>query len=184
MPQVRVGDQFGEVLAAAQSGGEWAMAVLYRSLQPAVLRFLGARAPQDAEDLASQTWIDVARALPRFSGDEDAFRALVLTVARRRLVDHLRSRQRRPVDLPGDRVLERVSGDDRPEEATLAALSGDEAARRIAEILPTDQAEIVLLRVLGGFTADEVAAVVGRRPGTVRVMQHRALRRLAKALGQ
>ena len=61
-------------------------------------------------------------------------------------------------------------------------MAGDEAVRRIVSLLPRDQAEIVLLRVVAGLPVDEVAAITGRRPGTVRVLQHRALRRLAERL--
>jgi RNA polymerase sigma-70 factor (ECF subfamily) len=71
-----------------------------------------------------------------------------------------------------------------PEDETIAHLRGEDAARRIAELLPAEQAEIVLLRIVGGFSVDEVARVVGRPPGTVRVLQHRALRRLAAQLGE
>jgi RNA polymerase sigma-70 factor, ECF subfamily len=64
----------------------------------------------------------------------------------------------------------------------VAALSSDEAIRRITALLPPDQAEIVLLRVVAGLSVDDVAGITGRRPGTVRVLQHRALRRLAERL--
>jgi RNA polymerase sigma-70 factor (ECF subfamily) len=45
--------------------------------------------------------------------------------------------------------------------------------------LPPDQAEVVALRVVGGLEVAEVAKIVGKRPGTVRVLAHRGLRRLA-----
>ena len=172
-------------MAAAQAGAEWAVAVLYRSLQPRLLRYLRAQAPgQDAEDIAAQAWLEIAKALPRFTGDEDGFGALVFTVARRRLADHRRAVRRRPVDLVGDDALVSVpAGPGGPEDAALARLGGEEAARRLAELLPADQAEVVLLRVVGGLSVDQVAALLGRRPGTVRVLQHRALRRLARHLG-
>ena len=179
----RIGESFEDVLAAAQEGAEWAVAVLYRSLQPRVLRFLRARAPQDAEDIASQAWLEIARALPRFSGGEDDFRALVFTVARRRLADHRRTARRRHLDLVGDDTLTGVAGGTTPDDEVLTHLAGEDAARRIAEILPRDQADVVLLRVVAGLSTDEMAAALGKRPGTVRVLQHRALRRLAKELG-
>ncbi len=179
----RIGESFDDVLAAAQAGAEWAIAVLYRSLQPRLLRFLRAQAPQDAEDIASQAWLEIARGLGRFSGSEDEFCALVFTVARRRLADHRRAARRRPVDLTGDEVLTALPGAGLVEDDVLASVEGNEAARRIAELLPADQAEIVLLRVVAGLSVDEVARLVGRRPGTVRVLQHRALQRLAKKLG-
>ena len=59
-----------------------------------------------------------------------------------------------------------------------------EAALSLIGTLPPDQADVVLLRVLGGFDAAEVAAIMGKRPGTVRVLQHRALTRLARLLSR
>ena len=180
----RVGEGFDDVMAAAQAGAEWAVAVLYRSLQPRLLRFLRAQTPaQDAEDIAAQTWLEIAKALPRFTGDEDGFGALVFTVARRRLADHRRAVRRRPLDLVGDDALATVADNEGAEDQAMAHLGGEEAARRLAELLPSDQAEVVLLRVVAGLSVDQVAALVGRRPGTVRVLQHRALRRLARQLG-
>ncbi|MGH9039542.1 MAG: RNA polymerase sigma factor [Acidimicrobiia bacterium] len=179
----RVGESFNDVMAAAQAGAEWAVAILYRSLQPRLLRFLRAQAPaHDAEDIAAQSWLEIAKALPRFTGDEDGFQALVFTVARRRLANYRRSQRRRPVDLGDDRVLETAGGES-PEDKVLDRLSGEEAARRITAVLPPEQAEIVLLRVVAGLSVDQVATLVGRRPGTVRVLQHRALKRLAERLG-
>jgi RNA polymerase sigma-70 factor, ECF subfamily len=179
----RIGENFDGVLAAAQEGAEWAVAILYRSLQPQVLRFLRARVPQDAEDIASQAWLEIARSLPRFSGGEDDFRGLVFTIARRRLADHRRATGRRPVDLVGPEVLTGITDGAAPDDEVLAGLAGDAAARRVAELLSPDQAEVVLLRVVAGLSVDEVAALLGKRPGTVRVLQHRALRHLAEKLG-
>ena len=57
------------------------------------------------------------------------------------------------------------------------------AALRVIADLPTDQAEAVALRVLAGLEVNWVAAITGKRPGTVRVLTHRGLRRLAERLG-
>jgi len=184
-----LGDQFQGILAAAQDGGEWAVAILYRWLHPAVVSYLRARAGDEAEDLASETWVAVARGLARFSGDEAAFRSWVFTIAHRRLIDHHRASARRP----RTRTLHATEGDDYsgpidlpagddPAREVLDAAAGDEAVRRIVALLPPDQAEIVLLRVVGGLPMEDVAAITGRRPGTVRVLQHRALKRLADRL--
>ena len=179
----RIGESFDDVLSAAQSGADWAISILYRTLQPRLLRFLRAQAPQDAEDIASQTWLEIARGLNRFSGTEDEFSALVFTVGRRRLADQRRTNRRRPVDLDGDEPLTALAGNDHTEGSALAAIDGEAAARRIVSLLPADQAEIVLLRVVAGMSVDEVAGLVGKKPGTVRVLQHRALRKLAERLG-
>jgi RNA polymerase sigma-70 factor (ECF subfamily) len=63
----------------------------------------------------------------------------------------------------------------------MASLSAEDALARIAS-LPPAQAEVVLLRILGDLSVRDVAAIMGQRPGTVRVLQHRALRRLAEQL--
>lgn len=188
-----LGEQFDGVLTAAQEGGDWAVAILYRWLHPAVVGYLRGRAGDDAEDLAAETWLAVARGLRNFSGDEAAFRSWVFTIAHRRLVDHHRARSRR---LPtrslvadgrsGSPVEDGLSADppgpDDPAAEAVAAVTSDEAVRRIVALLPADQAEIVLLRVVAGLPVDDVARITGRRPGTVRVLQHRALRRLAERL--
>ena len=184
-----LGDQFQGILTAAQDGGEWAVAILYRWLHPTLVGYLRARAGDDAEDLASETWLAVARGLATFSGDEPSFRAWVFTIAHRRLVDHHRATARRP----RTRSLTPAEGDgpdgpielparDDPAGDVEAALSSDEAVRRIVALLPPDQAEVVLLRVVAGLPVEDVADATGRRPGTVRVLQHRALRRLADRL--
>jgi RNA polymerase sigma-70 factor (ECF subfamily) len=188
-----LGDQFLGILTAAQEGGDWAVAILYRWLHPAVVGYLRGRAGDEAEDLAAETWLAVARGLRGFSGDEAAFRSWVFTIAHRRLVDHHRAKSRRlltrsltPGDGPGGTAedgpaIEPVSPDD-PAGETVAAMASDQAVSRIVSLLPADQAEIVLLRVVAGLPVEEVAQITGRRPGTVRVLQHRALRRLAQQL--
>ncbi len=172
-------ERFATTVAAAQAGAEWALAELYGDLHPRILRYARALEPAEAEDLASDIWLDVARGLGRFEGDDRAFRAWAFTIARRRLVDLRRRRARREaVPTPVERLVERGGIGDVEEEA-MAGLATDGAIARIAT-LPPDQAEVVLLRILGGLSVREVAAITGKRPGTVRVLQHRALRRLAR----
>jgi RNA polymerase sigma-70 factor (ECF subfamily) len=172
--------QFESVLAAAKTGAEWALSVIYREYQPALLRYLRAQAPADAEDLASEVWLDAAAGLTRFEGDERGFRCWLFTIARRRLVDSRRRDARRRSLL---RSLERSHDHDAPDgEPGMPAASGTEAALALTAGLPRAQAEVVLLRVVGGLDAAEVGAIVGKTPGAVRVLQHRALSRLAEQL--
>jgi RNA polymerase sigma-70 factor, ECF subfamily len=171
-----LGAQFECVLAAARSGGEWALAALYRDLHPAVLRYLYSQAPGDAEDLASETWLDVARSLQRFDGDETAFRRWIFTIARRRLLDHRRAAARRRTHpVPAESI--HLEAPDCADE--VIAHASTRAALATLASLPPDQAEVVLLRVLADLDVEDVAKIVGKRPGTVRVLQHRALKRLA-----
>jgi RNA polymerase sigma-70 factor, ECF subfamily len=173
-----IGSLFPELLAAAQGGDEQAFAVLWRDLQPAVLRYFQVVAGEAAEDLAADTWVSVIRGLGRFRGDEQAFRAWIFTVARHRAVDWRRQAVRRPTSsVPAEQLAERPAPDD-PVAAVLEAQSTRAALALLAE-LPPDQAEVVALRVLGGLEVAEVARIVGKRPSAVRVLAHRGLRRLA-----
>lgn len=176
-------DEFQARLAAAREGSERALTALYRGLYPRIVAYLRAVEPADADDLASETWLDVARGLVRFRGDERGLSAWAFTIARRRVTDLRRHRARtRLVSMPAD-VLAEAGGVGDAEQEAFDSLGTDWAFALITSSLPRGQAEVVLLSVLGGLGAKEVARIVGKRPGTVRVLQHRALRRLAHVLG-
>src|SRR5919199_5686732 len=176
-----IGPSFAAVLDAAAGGDESAFGILWRDLQPGLLRYLDALARGVGEDLASETWLRVVPRLDRFSGDERAFRAWVFTVARHRAVDRWRRRVRRHDELvPSDALADLPAPDD-PAVAAVDSISSRTAVALIGT-LPPDQAEVVLLRVVAGLDVAEVAAITGKRPGNVRVLAHRALRRLAQRL--
>ena len=173
-----------DVLAAARAGEEWALTTLYRLHQPALRRFLGSLVGPEAEDLASETWIDMARALRRFEGDISDFRRLLYTIARRRAIDHIRKLRRRrtdPVDVQHFVDLSEAAKD--PSEELSAVDASTRAIARITTLLPPAQAEAVLLRVVAGLSVSEVASVLGRSPAAISVLQTRALKRLAAQLG-
>jgi RNA polymerase sigma-70 factor, ECF subfamily len=176
------GHDFEAVLVAARDGEEWALTELYRALYPRVVRYLGAVEPSEAEDLATDTWLDVVRGLRRFRGDEDGFRAFAFTIARRRVLDLRRRRARRRTDPRDPRALVSSGPTGNVEDEALSSLGEDWAVRLISSSLPAEQAEVVILRVIGALDVESVARILGKRPGTVRVLQHRALRRLARIL--
>ncbi len=171
--------EFRELLAAAKAGDQQAIGRAYRRLQPTLLRYLRAVAGSEAEDVASQTWLDVIAAVGRFDGDEEAFRRWVFTIARRRVTDAQRRWWRRPRSVSFDSTEEMASSDD----IAASAIDRQRAADHIRR-LPPDLAEIVFLRVLAGFGAEEVGLITERPASTVRVLQHRALHRLARELNR
>ncbi|MFF2352978.1 RNA polymerase sigma factor [Kitasatospora sp. NPDC058115] len=178
-----------EAVRAAQGGDEEAFRLLFRSVQPGLLRYLrvlvGGRPEdaQDAEDIASEAWLQIARDLGSFTGDGDGFRGWAATVARNRALDHLRARRRRPVtDLPFEQLSGLAGGDDTA-GAALASVGTADALALISR-LPRDQAEAVLLRVVMELDAESAAQVLGKRSGSVRMAAHRGLKRLAKLLEQ
>ena len=184
-----LGPEFPEVLAAAQVGAEWAVARIYRDVNPLLVRYLRARDASAAEDLASEVWLSAAPKLAGFVGHESGLRAWLFTIARRRLVDHRRRVGRRPSSPHDPASLSALYGrgddstgpdSDDPADIVAANLSAQEAVDILSRWLTEDQADVVMLRVIGGLEVAEVAAVMGRPSGWVRVTQHRALERLAE----
>lgn len=171
-------ERFEETLAAARAGDARSFEALWRWLQPRLDRYMRVAAPGAREDLASETWLQVARDIHRFRGDEDQFRRWFFTIARRRVLDHTRSERRtgtsrtQPGSIPdllerSDPVGERIS--------TAAALD-------IIRTLPPAQAEAVALRVIADLSVRDTARILGKRPGAVRALTSRGLSALAERL--
>jgi RNA polymerase sigma-70 factor (ECF subfamily) len=177
---VRTGIAFDQVLAAAQAGAAWAFEQLYRDLAPSVTAYLRLHGAAEPDDLASETFIGVFTGLSGFSGDEDGLRGWVFTIAHRRLLDDWRRRSRRPqlADEPGD-LGAHVGGD---VEDDVFVRIGAEDVERLCGTLPADQRSVLLLRILGDLTVEQVAQVMDRSVGSVKALQRRGLRTLRERL--
>ena len=169
------------LVAQAATGSEAGVTGLYHALQPALVRFLAGLVGGDAEDLAAETWIDVAQCLHTFDGGGTDLRRLLFTIARRRAIDHGRKQWRRRTDPFGLRVPEATGGPDLADVVADLAASR-RAVQRVSAVLPRPQAEVVLLRVVAGLSLDDVARVVGRSTNAVSTLQTRGLQRLAARL--
>jgi RNA polymerase sigma-70 factor, ECF subfamily len=181
------GAYFSTVLSALRAGEPWAAEVIFGQLHHRLLRFAQARARAgatgDADDVVAEVWEAVAARVARFEGDWPEFRAWVFVIARRRLIEHGRRAARRRTDPYGDDVFADLEAGARPDVEVADRDATSVAVATIQRHLPEDQADVVLLRVLGELGVSEVAAVMGRTETWVRVTQHRALRRLAARLG-
>ena len=166
----------------AREGDAEGFRLLYRDIQPRLLRYLHAIAGQDAEDIASETWLQVTRDLPGFSGSYDGFRGWVATIARHRALDHLRKNARRPpaLALPAEDLAAWPAAADTAQSALDAVATGNAVA--LIATLPPDQAEAVLLRAVLGLDAITAGQVLGKRPGAIRTAAHRGLKTLHKKL--
>ena len=183
-----IGENFAEVLAAAQRGNEAAFAQLWRDTNPPLLRYLRVVSSGDVEDVAAETWATVVRGLTRFQGDETGWRAWLFATARRRAVDDGRRRSRER-DVPVDDV---ASLADLPGPTGLAAdpadlvMAQDAVDQALAAIrrLPPLQAEVLMLRLVAGLPSESVAQLTGSTPGAVRVAAHRGLKKLAEEMSR
>jgi RNA polymerase sigma-70 factor (ECF subfamily) len=167
---------------AAQDGDETAFRTVYRTVHPRLLGYVRTLVGDpDAEDVASEAWLQIARDLDRFSGDADRFRGWAARIARNRALDHIRMRGRRPAVGGDESELTALPGGADTADEALEALGTGRAMALISQ-LPNDQAEAVVLRVVVGLDAKSAAQVLGKRPGAVRTAAHRGLRKLAEML--
>ncbi|MFD4879628.1 RNA polymerase sigma factor [Streptomyces sp. NPDC058420] len=174
--------ELGAAVARAQEGDERAFAVAYRLVQPGLLGYLRGLVGDEAEDVASDAWLEIARDLGRFRGDGAGFRGWTATIARHRALDHLRRQRVRPRSAALEQDVLELPGPHSTHDQALESLS-TEYALGLVRGLPRDQAEAVLLRVVVGLDGPGAARVLGKRPGAVRTAAYRGLRRLARELG-
>ena len=159
--------ELGAAVARAQDGDESAFAVAYRIVQPGLLGYLRGIVGDDAEDVASDAWLEIARDLARFKGDGAGFRGWTATIARHRALDHLRRLRVRPRSAALEQDMLDLPGPHNTHDQVVESLS-TERALELVRGLPPDQAEAVLLRVVVGLDGPAAARVLGKRPGAVR----------------
>jgi RNA polymerase sigma-70 factor (ECF subfamily) len=171
---------FRGTLNAAKRGDEDAFALIWKEYQPGLLRYLRVKSGAVADDLAADTWLRVARALPTFEGDEHGFRAWLFTTARNRLTDWYRRPESRFAVIDITALVALPARNNVESEADENA-----ATTRSLELiakLPPDQAEAVMLRTISGLSVAATAEIMERSVGSVRVLCHRGLRRLEEML--
>lgn len=162
-----------DALPAAQAGQAWAARVLYEELAPRVVGYLRARGASEPEDLTSEVFLTVFGRLASVTGGAAGLRAFVFSVAHARLVDDLRKRTRRGTSAeyaPEDDPRTSRSA----EEEGLEAL-GTGRVRAVLEGLAPDQRDVLVLRILGDLTVEQVAETLGKSPGAVKQLQRRGL---------
>jgi RNA polymerase sigma-70 factor (ECF subfamily) len=170
-------------LTAARAGNALGFEAVYRALAPRLTRYARGLVGQDADDVAAEAWLQIVRDIDRFEGDWDAFRGWAARILRNRAIDHIRARARRPAPAAAEEVLADYAGADNTEASAEESFTTARAIELIAT-LPPDQAEAVLLRAVVGLDAKSAGAVLGKRPGAVRVAAHRGLRALESRLAE
>jgi RNA polymerase sigma-70 factor (ECF subfamily) len=172
-----------ELLAAAQANPA-AFDRLFDRFGDPVLNYCYYRLGtwDEAEDAAQQVFSNAFAALHRFRQRNDApgnVRSWLFTIAHHEVANRRRSLMRRLLT-PLDTAAGLVDRGPSPEELAVAK-DNQGRARAMLERLPRDQRRVVELR-LAGLTDTEIATVLGKSPGAVRVAQSRAVARLRSFL--
>jgi RNA polymerase sigma-70 factor (ECF subfamily) len=176
-----IGDADLAAVRAAQADGA-AFATLYRRYVDRVYGYafyqLGDH--HDAEDATERIFLAAFRALPDFNDQGSSFRAWLFRIAHNTIANAHRSRARKRTErLPDD--FERPAPDADP--AGQVALADElREIRRVVAQMPDDRRQVILLRFVDDLSTNEIAQVLDRSPGAVRVLLHRSLRELAARL--
>ncbi len=165
-------DVFTARLEAAKAGEEWAWSEIYSELAGPVTGYLRSRGASDAEDISSEVFLQVARDIHRFEGDESKFRSWVFVIAHRRMIDARRANSRRPATVDEPPSDQSEGGDVEEEVMEQLALI---RMRELFELLTEDQRRVLALRIIGDLSLEETAEVLGKRVGAIKALQRRAL---------
>ena len=170
------------LILEAQKGEAEAFGELYERYADPIFRFLYARLNNrlDAEDLTAEVFMRVWRTLTSYREQGTPFLAYLFRIARNALIDHYRS----TVRTGGSTSIEDSPVRDLQPDAGEVAMTNLEhqEVREVLEQLRDDYRMVLVLRFLSELTPEETAQVMGRTPGAVRVLQHRALTALRNLL--
>lgn len=173
-----------EVAAGVRKGDPDAVGAVYAALADRLLGYLMARVHDraTAEDLLEATFLELLQNGSSIRGGPKAIKVWLFRSAYFNVLDHVRKQQRRAEDLTDDESsLERLDAGLGPEDRAVASDIQRWVRTAMAE-LSADQRQVLLLRYVGGLSASEVAAVLGKSDGAIRSLQHRGERALARLL--
>lgn len=136
--------------------------------------------PADAEDATQEIFLELWRSASRFDPAKGSEKVFVTMIARRRLIDRMRTmRPRFEHEVPGlDEWAYEVPLEARADRAAEAAL-----ARSALETLPAEQRQVIDLSIVHGLSHGDIATRVGLPLGTVKTMVRRGLIKVREALG-
>ncbi|RJO72989.1 sigma-70 family RNA polymerase sigma factor [Nocardia panacis] len=182
----RVSVELDRLIGPAAAGDKAAVTEIVRIVHPLVRRYCGARLGNTshlqvtADDVVQEILIATVNAIPRYRDQGKSFLAFVYGISANKVADAFRRGQQHPV-YPTASVPDTVSTAPGPEEWALA----DErrvATRELMKILAPAHRQVLVMRIVLGWSAAQTAEAIGTSPGVVRVMQHRALNRLRAQL--
>jgi RNA polymerase sigma-70 factor (ECF subfamily) len=181
IPERISGDQSPDSsdLVLARNGDRAAFGRLFEAVRPQLRGYLRALcAPDEVDDVVSDVALRAFGSINRFDGDDAKFRSWIFTIAHHRAVD-MRRKLRRSEPLTASHTARMPGGN---AESDAMSRLGAVEIHKVLRILSPLQRQVLMLRVVADLSVEETAAIVGKRPETVRVLQHRALKSVRKRI--
>lgn len=153
---------------------------LYEQHLEAIYRYVFFRVSDhhDAEDLTETVFLKAWQAMGNYQVDGIPFRAWLYRIAHNTVIDHYRRTQH---EEPLIDDLQ-ISDTQPPLERQIVTQENSAGLAQAIHQLPPLQQHVVILRFIEGLTHAETAAVLDKEEGSVRVLQHRALKQLQSLL--
>jgi RNA polymerase sigma factor (sigma-70 family) len=156
----------------ARAGDPAGFDALFRALAGSVAGYLRARSVSDPDGITNDVFLRVFRSIHTFNGDPERFRSWLFTIAHNAALDDVRRRRRHAQEAPLSRVPEQPGGD---VEAEVMAKLAQERVHALLEELSPDQRDVLVLRIVGDLSIEQIAAVLGKSYEAVRALQRRGL---------
>lgn len=170
-----------ELVKRAKGGEAEAFGLLYDYYLPKIYRFVLIKVShrEEAEDLTHQTFLKAWQNIDQYDFRGHSFGSWLYRIARNAVID--RHRKNTPVFSLDDLTFDIPARDRSPEELTEARIESEVILEAIRELKEIEQ-EVLLMRFVEELNTKEVAQIVKKTEGAVKLIQHRALKNLAKIL--
>lgn len=181
----RIGAELDALIGPAAAGDRDAVAEIVRLVHPLVRRYCSARMGATghltvtADDVTQEVLMATVTAIPRYRDQGKSFLAFVYGIAANKVSDAFR--RAKHTAYPMAELPDAACGAAGPEEWALA-LERRAATRDLMQVLAPNHREVLVMRIVLGWSAAQTAEAIGTSPGVVRVMQHRALNKLRAEL--
>lgn len=175
------GEAFASLLTAARANAPWAFERLFTNYAPRLMAYVQTAGATEPDEITNDVFLAAFQAIGKFEGDEAGFRSWLFTIARRRVIDDHRRRSRRVTTVATEHTAEMDAAGGDVETEALANITS-QWVMDVLNQLSADQRDVLLLRTVADCSIDQIANILGKRPGAVKALQRRGLAAARKIL--
>jgi RNA polymerase sigma-70 factor (ECF subfamily) len=171
-----------QLVRLAKKGDRGALAALYTEYQPRIFRYIAYRVGDTAvaDDLTAEVFVSMVKNIGRYEYRGRPFLAWLYTIAGNIVKMHYRRQQKAEFEPLPDEMIDHKPN---PADITESRLTHERLMAAMPH-LTEGQRQVILLKFIEGFDNSEIAAVMVKSEGAIRVLQHRALLALRRVLAE
>lgn len=169
------------LIKAAKQGDSSSFGTLYNHYLAQIYRFiyLKVSSRHEAEDLSHEVFLSAWQNLPSYIDKGFPFSSWLYQIARNKIIDYLRTKKSvTSLDLIPEENLELASVTDIELDNALSVAMVKEAMLQLSD----DHQNVLIMRFVEDMAPAQIAEIIGKSEGAVRLMQHRAILRLRNIL--